>query len=441
MQRKIVKVRFETSTEEATWFRDLIWDGRKILYEEGIAAHDTVERRRPQIGLRFPDEAAAEKSFELQLPRNKTMRSGQPWQKQTRSETLVDGPDATGLQAGAEHPALERQILDGDLRAAQVYADWLQSQGDLRGSLAMTPEAEAETWLEAHDEALLGELDVLLGTVITGLTWKHGFLDGVLITRMLQGTRVYDLAQITAEFLELPLARLLSALAVHTGPQYSPNNDWTATVAAIATSPRAAQLRSLSFNPIGHSRTEWSGTGDFSTLWRAAPALEYVHIRAGAITLGDIDGPALRTFWRETVSAADLPVMRAARWPKLEALNLGLATPGDSEPLSLERFAFVFDGKLPATLTHLGLLDSPIPGELWRTLARSKVLPRLKTLTLTGDELTDQIVDKLVAHAPAFRHLHRIDLSRHSFEDRATEVAAALPNADLGDYELEQDDQ
>ena len=430
MARTRTKVRLEHHRRGEVLFCEITLDGTKLTYVHG--QRDTYfDARR---GERFSDAAAAEAGLARRI---EAERRAYP-HREAREELVVEGEPAV-LAPAASDPALEAAVITGGRDAASVYADWLQQHGDVRGELAALALAgqlaEVKASVAANPTPLLGDLDIALGVELYDLDWSGGFLTGASLRRDKDGDT--DLAALTRAFLALPVARFVRRLRFGLA-SFESNNDWTPAMEAVASSIQAPHVTSLRFDDYASDDCElsWTPFGDFSAAWARLPALEELVIRSGAGgTLGTLDLPALRSFVRISggIAASEIQAILGARWPALEKLEIWLGTSRYNAEATVELLAPLLGGRVPPALVHLGLRDSELVHELVPALAASPVTRKLRVLDLSMGALRDGDVDVVLAHADAFRHLARFDLSRNQLgAARAAEIRAVLPNADVG---------
>ncbi len=435
------QMRFENERGGVLYFRDVVWDGRRVRVDAGSTHLGTGEHHRyEKSGNCFETAEAAAAAFDALVAHQ---RKSARWATQKPTESLVEA-DEDRPPLVAENAALEAAVLAGSPGAPGVLADWLQSQGDARGELAALVVAGVDVagWLTTHGARVFGDLDVKLDSELRGLTFRDGFLDGVSLRRSGMDSTT-DLPTMTAAFLAMPVCRFLTSLRFGLA-SFESDNSWTKTIAAVTASPRAGQIRSLSFDDYTSEDCElsWTPFGDFSEAWDQLPALEHLLVRAGGDgQLGDIALPSLRSFERATggLATAEFDCILRARWPRLERLTLWLGNADYGGDVPVAQLQRIFDGDVPASLVQLGLTNAQIAPQLIEPLARSKVLPRLRVLDLKMGVLNDGDVDMLLRYAPAFRHLQVFDLSENLFGERLEELQEALPNADLTAQRWEAD--
>ena len=131
------------------------------------------------------------------------------------------------------------------------------------------------------------------------------------------------------------------------------------------------------------------------------------------------------------LAAREIQAILAATWPRLEKLEIWFGSAGYNAEGSVAMLAPLLDGRVPPTLVHLGLRNAEFTHELVPALAASPLTRKLRVLDLSMGVLRDSDADVLLAHADAFRHLERFDLSENQLVDRRSDIRAALPTAVL----------
>lgn len=324
--------------------------------------------------------------------------------------------------ARAAAPELEQAFAARrDEHAAQVYADWLQAHGDVRGVLASLQRAGdlRDDWLEANQQALLGDLK--FGEQVRGFSWHHGFLDGASLRGASRWVLKPEeggppLHELTRRFLALPFAHFVRRLRF--GVPSRQDVDWARTLAEVTRSAQAPSVLELRFDDYTFEDNElsWTPFGDFSAAWPKLPSLELLHVRSGeGGTLGFLDLPNLRTFIRESggLAATELADVHRARWPRLERLDLWTGQAAYGAQATVEDVDRLLNSDAHPRLRHFGLVNCEFVHDAIPTIARSRLLPQLRRLDLSMGVLTDEDVPMLLQHAAALRHLEVLDLSKN----------------------------
>jgi uncharacterized protein (TIGR02996 family) len=338
---------------------------------------------------------------------------------------LVDGgggdDDASDESAqAATNPALEAAIeknLD-DPQPYLVYADWLQSQGDVRGELiTRSHQGEVGDWLETHAETLFG--DELLEPLDTDppeldLEWHLGFVKAATLKRADYDSST-DVAELTRQFLARPVARFIRALTFGlTG--YESDNDYTGVVEAIVASGRGKTLESLWFGEFDYpdeTEMSWAPWGALGPLWKAVPNLKSFGVRGAGGAFGTIDLPNLVSFTVETGGLAQSELSRIveAKWPKLERLEVWTGDSNYGADSSADDWLPLLEATAVPKLTHLGVRNSEYTDALVKLLVGSKLLKQLTSLDLSMGTLGETGAQLILENAPAFAHLEALNLS------------------------------
>lgn len=356
-------------------------------------------------------------------------------QRTQRVQQLVRAPTRGSA------PELEAAFVSRrDAASAEVLSDVLQGSGDPVGELAALVrrfEVQPRDWLEANREQVFGALQVDVDEHVRELEFVHGFLDGVTLRANSLALRhakrgTIPLHLLTAQLLQSSLGRFVRRLRFGNPLELS----WGETMAVVAASPQAAHVTELRFDDYDYEDNElsWTAFGDFSQAWARLPSLEVLHVRAGgAGVLGRLELPRLRTFIRET---GGLPVdqfddLLAARWPKLEHLAVWTGREEYGAAVDVDRLEQLFQSPHLPSVRHFGLVNCEVVHEALPVLARSKLLPRLRSLDLSLGVLNDDDVPLLLSLAPAFRHLELLDLSENQLSPAGEAALRALGNVVL----------
>jgi predicted DNA-binding WGR domain protein len=429
--RKQLVVRLENNHQ----WRELILSGAKLLQRHGFIGKPKVEDESAET---HPSEAEAKDLLDFLVARY--VKSGsKEVSREVREIGELDTPAAVAGRAKS-NPALERQCLDhpDDAQKWSMYAEWLQTEGDLHGELAAFRAAGKDTdalrLMSTHAEAFWGELAGKIDTCICDLIARHGFFVGATVKRGGYDSK-QKLDELTKQLLALPIARFITALRFGLA-SYESDNDWTKTLAAVLASKQAPDMKRLAFDDYTSEDCEisWTAFGDFSRIWKGLPKLEHLHIRSGqGGELGTIVHGALKTFIRESggLSGGELDTIVKAKWPQLERLDLWTGSANYEAEATVDALQPILAAKGLPNLRHLGIINSELGPELIPLLAKSSVLKQLKVLDLSKGVLTDAEAELLLAHRDAFAHLERFDLSENLLEDGLDPLKRGLKNANL----------
>lgn len=311
---------------------------------------------------------------------------------------------------------LEASLLASpqDGQTWQIYRDWLEGRGlvsDCRVSLGR-----------------LAECDDML----TAVEWRHGFIRSARVSytyeRFNNERPQVSIEQALGALLDDPgpgrlIERLIIGLALHD------DNDYSGVCKAIGAHLRPC-LTELEIGDFGYEECElnWSTIGDASTLWPAVPNLRSLWLRAGAMQLGDIVLPELRTF--ETVTGGmpkeALRSIAHANWPKLERLQLQIGASGQGAATDVALVEPILAGTGLPALTHLGLTNCEFTDELCERLGSAPIVRQLRHLDLSMGTMSLAGARALVRHAQRLAHLDSLVVDDNYLPDEARELLACF---------------
>lgn len=358
-----------------------------------------------------------------------------------------------------------RERLD-DRAAWAVYGDWLSSQGDPTGELCaleLQAPADRSRIIELKQQRREGvgawnPLDVAVAkaekTLPFGWLWFAGHLQAVRLENPWAGT----LAKTLEEVLKAPCGRFLRALELS---QHFPDDvsfgtlgtrgewEWAAAVLTELEAPSLEALTLGSDELEALERSERSNSmvtsgrpgtpgarilrpsrwlGDVQPIFAKLPRLKALTLHGEGTRFEELPR-TLRslTLRSRFVRASTLEAIGATPLPELERLTLWPGSWPDSaphfEPPEPEAFygratteadlASLLSGRHVPKLVHLEVSNSTWTLNLLSALAESPLLQRLQTLDVGNGLLKERDVDQLVRLAPRFKHLTRLDLSRH----------------------------
>ncbi len=353
---------------------------------------------------------------------------------------------------------LEANLLahSDDRDAYLVYADWLQSRGDPRGELIAVQvklaqaagdaalRARETELLAAHRAAWLGDLAALEANDF-GATWRNGFLRSIRLgpSNDSYGTSDASFPDAIAALARLEGTQLVDELVIGAMSNDDYPTSWEDCVAAIAEHGVPENLRRLAFDRGGYWDISSTELGDLSPAYPRLARLRELEIELGAMELGAIVLPALRSLRIITggLRSENLASFRTAVWPELETLALCIGGSNNDYgcTVELDDLAWIFAGENLPRVRHLGLANSSLADQIARLLAGSKILGQLETLDLSRGTLGDEGAVAILGD-PGFARLRALDL-RHAFvSDQYRERLAKLgPAVDLADPQADDD--
>src|SRR4051812_3866403 len=169
------------------------------------------------------------------------------------------------------NPALEAALGDDD-EAYSVYADWLESQGAVRGELIhrMLGEQDADGFIAQHANELIGivpaSADKEMDKGEYTLTWRRGFIDKLELSSI-------DGVQAALEhFLEHPSGRRIRAIAIGMNGEPDPDEPHGELVASIVREqpPHLTELHLGAFDGDQCDISSYA-VGDISAIWQGLP--------------------------------------------------------------------------------------------------------------------------------------------------------------------------
>lgn len=430
-------IRFEIAAEERTSYRrypkparfmELVQRDRVLMEWNGELEHPGDVEKSPRRETTFASIADASEAYDDLVQSAREDR----W-KQVRD---------TKALALVENPELEAQCwaaADDDPVPWSVYADWLLEQDEALGSLAtISSNTAADIMISRQLEDIGGYPE------LTDVSRRHGFPRAATIkVRDLDEADPATIAEAARAVRASSFGRFVDVLRFGLAG-YTDKNDWAPVLRALAEAPHPERIRELYFNDYEYTDCEisWVPMGNLDGLLAPFTGLEVLHLKSGAGgVLGELALPNLRTLIRESggLAASEIESIVNARCPKLAHLEIWFGSSDYGADSTVGSIRPILDGKLPA-LRHLGIVNCEWVEDAIEALATSRVLPRLHSLDLSCGVLAVRGVELLRQHAPLFRHLASIDLSRNLLlPDECEQIRGVLDNVILVD-QRERDD-
>ncbi len=351
-------------------------------------------------------------------------------EKTKKGYELVRGDAPAAIESvHARDPKLEAIIAAApdDKDNYLVYADWLQSQGDVRGELialqAAGKDAAAKKLIAGNREHFYGKLadalDILerfpyhpLGD---NTAWRWGYLEKLWISNKHDrssgdedGKAPVDVGDALGWLLDHPSTRFLRELSVGI-VEYEDNG--YAGIAKIIGKRSLPTLRKLIIGDFYYEETElnWSNAGDVSPIYKAVPNLESLTVRSGTMKLGKLELPKLRELHIISggLDKSSFKAILEAKWPHVERVTLQL---GEELKFKLADLQPIFDGRLFPKVKHLGLGNSPQGDAIAQALATSKLAGQLESIDVSDGTMGD--AGALALAAGKFPKLKAIDIEK-----------------------------
>lgn len=409
-------------------FWEIRQEGKVVTMRQGrVGSEGKITRKE----LASPEQAQAEvdKQISAKLEKGYTQPGAAP--------TAAVTPGAPLPARQAANSELEAAMLQDpdDEEASMVYADWLQTQGDVRGELAVIQQRlqrepgnrslkkQEARLLEEHTEHFLGQLKDL-DDMLEDVEWQMGFIRKAKLKNTYERYN-NERPQVPVEealgwLLDHPSGRFLQDLTM--GIVDFEGNDYS-SVAQLIGQRRLPTLRSLFLGDFIYEETElnWSTIGNAAPLYKGVPNLRSLTLRSGSMHLGTIDLPELREFTTITGGMEDRATgaICRANWPKLELLSLQFGRQYEGATSDVSKVQPILAAQGLPKLRHLGLTNAEFTDDLCRELPTSRILPQLEELDLKMGTMSDEGVDVLVEHADRFKHLKLLNVDDNFLSDGA----------------------
>jgi uncharacterized protein (TIGR02996 family) len=358
---------------------------------------------------------------------------------------------AVTAQSGARNPALEAAIVDAptDIGAWQVYADWLQAQGDPWGErislgiqcdqakgAAKTKLAKQITTYEAeHAESLYGKSLVALMKKDFERVADVSATYGLFMTATVK-TPEYDWSgtapsTVLGALIKSPASRLLRSLNVGMLDHEYPVS-LAKGIDAITKAGKLESLRELflgDFEYPDENEISWVAVGNVAKVWPVVPQLRSLRLRGAEIKLGALEHPTLESLTIETggLPSAAVASIGKSKLPQLQRMEVWLGTEEYGGTGKCSQLAGLFQGAGVPKLEHLGLQNSDFQDDIAKALAKSKLLAQLTSVDLSMGTMREPGARAILANVKAFSHLRSLDLSDNYIpDDLAAQLRAAF---------------
>jgi uncharacterized protein (TIGR02996 family) len=362
--------------------------------------------------------------------------------------------------AHTSNPNLEARLLANpdDVSAYLVYGDWLIERGDPRGELiavqAKLKEKPGEAALLASESKLLADnAQTWLGSLAgkedkdLAVKWRLGFIDSIRLGPPLDdyGTSDLDFPAAIGTLMALPYSELVREIIVGSKEYDDYPTTWQDVIDAMAEHGLPEGLTRLEWNRGGFWDISSTELGDISKLYPQLANLRELRIEMGAMVLGAIELPELRSLEIVTggLTSENLESIAKASWPNLEHLLLCIGETDNDYGcnVQLEDVTKLLEGQNLGRVRHLALANSSLADAIAAELPRSKILPQLETLDLSRGTFSDEGARAILDNAAAFKHLRQLDLTHNYIgNELAAELAKLGPNVILAEAEDPNED-
>lgn len=344
------------------------------------------------------------------------------------------------------NPALEDAIRakPDDAHTWQVYADWLQEQGEGWGEV-IGAAARGKPDGTKQDGALGSMLEPMLGgSDAADAVWKYGVLDEFRFEPD-EHDDEYPMDVVLERVLKHPAGHFVRKLSLGLPPHEDLEWHMEGLAEAVNKAGPLPFLEELDLSvPSEHMDQEsWRRVGDVRGIWEACPSLKVLKLRGSAgsddgpkIKLAPIVAPKLETLiiYSGGLDEAAPVEIGEADFPSLRHLELLFGRDDYGCTSTVGSLAGILAGTGLPKLEYLGLKNSEWEGELIEAIAKSAIVKRLKVLDLSMGILWRDGAAALVKYAGALEHLEHLILDDNFFDEaQAGFIKAALPNAQLGE--------
>jgi uncharacterized protein (TIGR02996 family) len=355
-----------------------------------------------------------------------------PEQATAQLAKLVDvhtGQGYVPVARDPRHTELELAIAnDPEVPASySVFADWLQSQGDPRGNvmaIAIAAEARGDDKafakeLKKHVHDLLGPLAALAAPERGAregdpevFAWRFGVIHGAY----LHADRQKPIDRALEQILRHASGRFLVELTLAQNERIQDAIDLLARRAP-------ASLRGLRLWAVSNAK--------LAELWPALPQLRRLSLSGHALALGAIELPALERLELvdSQMPAASARALVVAPFPVLDQLRIDFGSGYTTGDASIDDiFELIARRDLPA-LRQLALVRTRYIREVVIELARSPLAAQLEQLDLSFNQMTDTNALELVRWRANFPRLASLDVTGNRLTQTGLDALAALAPA------------
>lgn len=289
----------------------------------------------------------------------------------------------------------------------QVYADWLQEQGDPLGELIVLQHGK-KTKPAAKIIDKLG----LPGDQLATFGWRWGLWQWVRLENSVDWMDAkFDPVGLARSLFVTPMCAALEELRIGILRWDFNQDDVPAVLAEAGKHAWAKDLQRLHLGDVADDiDMAHHVIGSIGAISKLFPRLRWLKLHSGeqdwrakhTFELGKLDLPELTELVIETCSMSKprLKQVLAAKLPKLERLELwfGSSDQGGAN-CTLKDVMPILDGKLFPALRHLALRNAEFADGLARAVPVSPIAARLASLDLSMGTMTDAGAEALAVQA------------------------------------------
>ncbi len=330
------------------------------------------------------------------------------------------------LSPGKPPPAgtARNATLEATLRAGredpgpyQVYADWLQQQGNPLGELIVLQQAKKPSPKQkARATAIIEELG-LPGPKLATVGWRSGFWQWIRLENTVDWMdNDFDAAALAKNLFAQPMCAALEELRIGILRWDHNADDVPAVLAEARKHAWAADLPRLVLGDVSRDiDMAHHMIGDVGKpISKAFRGLRTLKLHSGAwdetddtFGLSGLDLPELRDLVIETCSMSKkrLAHVLAAKLPKLEKLELWFGSENNGCDANIKGLTKLLAGAAHGGVKHLGLRNAEFQNDIAIALSSSKIAGHLESLDLSMGTMTDDGTDALIARAKSFGKL------------------------------------
>jgi uncharacterized protein (TIGR02996 family) len=427
--------RFEFEEGSSHKFWEIVVEGNAYTVRYGKVGTDGQVQTKT-----FKDAAKAEAEANKKIA-EKTKKG----YAEVQVEATAGGASKPGAaKDGARNPGLEQAIHDApdDVGAWQVYADWLQSEGDPWGerlSLGLAHAAAkgaAKTKLkkaidkldEQHRETFLGKAFAKLIKAedfeqVAKLEWSYGFVVGVRVAAPefeFDGTGPDTILR---ALIKSPAARFLRSIRIGLIDWQGDEDSFDKGIDAISKSGPLPSVRELfvgDFEFGDETEISWTDVGSVEPALLVMPNLRSLHVRGGGIGLGKaLEHDKLESLRIETggLPGDAVKAIGKCKLPNLTKMDVWFGQKNYGAGGNIKQLAPLFTGEGTPKLRHLGLMNAEFEDDIAIALAKSPLLAQLESVDLSMGTLKDMGGQAIVAAADKFKHLTKLELNYNYLSD------------------------